>query len=272
MMKLLVMLSLLFTFTAHAQITAGEAKALQPEALNLWERRVEASSLSEALSKFEKIHEGIPEDMATLEYLARGYFLMGEFHTFDKDHKMKMFEKSKNYGMKGMSLNPEFKKLAEDKIEKAISKLTEKEVPVTFWTAASLGKWSKLNGVMASLKYKDQMLAMISRVGELKPDYFYGAVPRFWGGFYALAPGFAGGDMKKSKKNFHQAMEMAPEYLGTKVLYAETYLVEEDKEKEFKKALEEVLAAPLGPKEIHPENTLEKQKAEKLLTDIKKLF
>src|SRR5690606_9638473 len=94
----------------------------------------------------------------------------------------------------------------------------------------------------------------------------------YWGGFYAVAPGIAGGSMKKSKKNFKKAMEMAPEYLGTKVLYAELYLTEEKEKKEFKEVLLEVVGAPNGPAEIVPENMLEKKKAERLLEEIDKLF
>lgn len=271
-MKYLLTFFLLMSFQVEAQITEGEARALRPEALRLWQKRVDSSALGQALSNFEKMHEGLPQDREILLYLARGYFLMGEYHSTDKKEKMRHFEKSKDYGMKGMELNPEFKKIAKDKLDKAVEKLTAEDAPLTFWTAASLGKWSKLNGVMSSLKWKDPMLAMIRKVEEVTPDYFYGAVPRFWGSFYALAPGFVGGDMKKSKENFKKAQEVAPEYLGTQVLYAESYLVEEGEKKEFEKVLQDILLAPLGPTEIQPENSLEKQKAERLLGEKKKLF
>lgn len=241
-------------------------------ALKDWEKRDEPASLKAAIGEFEKLHEASPTDRELLVYLSRGYFLLAEYHTEKKDEKMKLFEKSKDYGFKGLEVNPEFAALRNDKIEKAITKINKEGAPLAFWTAASIGKWSKLNGIMSSLKYKDQMLALIRRVEELEPGYMYGAVPRFWGGFYALAPGFVGGDMKKSKQNFKKAMEMAPEYVATKVFYAETYLVEEDEEKEFKTVLTEVLAAPEGPKEIQPENRLEKKKAERLLKNIKELF
>lgn len=250
----------------------GLALADMAQALKHWENRDNPESLRAAITEFEKLHEASPKDRNILLYLTRSHFLMGDYHTEGKEEKMKMFEKAKNYGFQGLEVNPEFAELKNDKIEKAITKINAEGAPLAFWTAAAIGKWSKLNGIMASLKYKDQMLGMVRRVEELKPDYMYGAVPRFWGGFYALAPGFVGGDMKKSKQNFTKAMEMAPEYVATKVFYAETYLVEEDEKKEFEKVLNEVLAAPPGPKEIQPENRLEKKKAERLLSNIKELF
>jgi tetratricopeptide (TPR) repeat protein len=185
---------------------------------------------------------------------------------------MKAFEKGIAYGRGALNLNEGYKKNMSDDIEKAVSKVDESLAPVLFWTAASLGKWSKLNGIMSSIKYKSEILSMIKRLEKLRPDFFYGAVPRYWGGFYAVAPRLVGGDMDKSKKYFKKAIEAGPEYLGNKVLYAELYLVEKGDEKEFKKQLNEVLASEEGPKEVQPENFLEKQKAGRLLEKMDDLF
>ena len=273
------MLVSLFVFNvALAQVeeksdfSSAESKVMKMEALRLWQKRDDQQSLEESLSKFEHVHAANPQDLDTLIYLIRGYFTLAELHLDNKDLKMRNFEKAKSFGEKALELNPDYKKIKDDDLQGAIAKLSKKEVPPMFWMAAALGKWAKLNGVMASLKYKSQILAMIRQVEKLWPDFFHGAVPRYWGGFYAVAPRIAGGDMKKSKENFKKAMLVAPEYLGTKVLYAELYLTEEDDKKEFKKQLEEVLAASDGPAELQPENRLEKKKAEKLLEQIDKLF
>lgn len=255
-----IIFALVFCFNAYAGLT--------PEARELWKKRDTKEGLTAAL----KALEASPQDLETLTYLTRGYFLLGEYFTKDNEDKLKVFDQAKKYGDEGMSLNPEFKKLRGKDIKKAIAALTLKEIDVLYWAAASLGKWAKANGIMSSLKYKDQILAMVGRVGELNPDYFYGAVDRYLGGFYAIAPGIAGGDMGKSKKHFKAAMKKAPENLGTKVFYAEVYLTKKDKDKEFEKVLKEVLAAPLGPEEIVPENKLEKEKAQELLKRKKELF
>lgn len=275
-MKLFLLSSLLlFSFlplTAKAQINASEARAMLPEALLLWEKRADKTTLEECLFKFETIQQGLPTDIDILVYLARGYFLVGELSQ-NEGEKMRVYEKAKNFGFAGMALNPDFKKLMDKDIEKAVGTLSKKEVPSAFWTAAALGRWSKLNGVMSSLKYKEQMLAMVKKVETLDSTYMYGAVYRFWGGFYAVAPSIAGGDMKKSKANFDKVIKMYPEYIGSLTGYAELYLVEADKEKEFKKVLQQVVSMRItGPKEIEPENFLEKKKAEYLLKKTKELF
>lgn len=263
------MLKLLLALTFIFNVAVADDKV---DALRLWQKRDDQASLEQSLQKFETLLKANPTDLETLTYLTRGYFTLAELHYTNKDQKMKTFEKARQYGVQGLETNPEYKKLAKNDVEEAISKLTEREAPITFWTATSLGKWAKLNGVMSSLGKKGEILAMVKQVEKTKPDYFHGGVPRYWGGFYAVAPGIAGGDMGKSKKNFKKAMEVAPEYLGTKVLYAEVYLTKEDEKKEFKKVLEEVIAAPVGPEEIAPENNLEKKKAQRLLKDIDDLF
>lgn len=275
MLKLLLSFAILLNFStvfAQGDLLPAEAKLMRTEGIRLWQKRVNQESLEEALSKFEYVHQASPEDLEVLTYLTRGYYLLADLHLANDDLKKKTFEKAREYGEKGMATNPEYKKLAEKDIVKAIEQLTEREVSVMFWGAAALGKWAKLNGIFSSMKFKERILAMIKQTEKLNPNFFYGAVPRYWGGFYAVAPRLAGGDMKKSKKNFEKSMEMAPEYLGTKVLYAELYLTEKDEKEEFKKQLLEVIAAPNGPEQLVPENTLEKKKAEMLLEKIDKLF
>ncbi len=273
MLKLLLLFTFMMNLSwAQESFTSGETKVLKAEALRLWQKRVDQQSLEESLSKFEHVHSALPQDLETLTYLSRGYFTLAELHLTNEDLKKRNFEKARAFGEKGLALNPDYQKHASKDIEEAIEKLTEKEVTILYWSAASLGKWARLNGIMSSLKYKNQILAMIKKVEKLRPDFYYAAVPRYWGGYYALAPSIAGGDMKKSKKKFHEAMEKAPEYLGTKVLYAEFYLVKKGDKKEFKKVLTEVIAASNGPEEITPENMLEKKKAERLLEQTDDLF
>jgi tetratricopeptide (TPR) repeat protein len=279
MLKFILVLTILGSFNfGYGQVTpqkdfsTPESKLMMSEGLRLWQKRFDQQSLEEALSKFEHVYSSHPDNLLVLAYLTRGYFLLAELHHTNEDLKKRNYEKARDFGEKGMRTNEDYRKLSDKDIEKAIGKLTQSEVTIMFWAAAALGNWARLNGLMSSMKYKSQIVAMISRVEELRPDYYYGGVPRFWAAFYAVAPRIAGGDMKKSKKYFDMAMEVAPAYLGTKVLYAEVYLVEKGEKKEFKKVLEEVISSPDGPGPMMPENMLEKKKAERLLEQMDKLF
>jgi hypothetical protein len=256
-------------------LTAPELNQLQQSALAAWEARVERPRLEEALLKFEQLHKAQPDNLTTLIYLTRGHYLLADAHITEMELKKETYERAASFGEKAMATNKGFReKVAAGKsVEEGLSSLTAKEVPAIYWTAAALGKWAKASGIAAALKYKTRIKAMIERVGQLDANYFYGAVPRYWGGFYAVAPGFAGGDLKKSHENFQKSLSIAPGYLGTKVLMAEVYWTKKGNKQEFKKILSDVLNTPANIiPELTPENTLEKAKAKNLLNQMNDLF
>lgn len=275
---------LLLTGSVFAQTTAKneppvltnpESVVLKKDALELWQKRVNKETLEEALSKFELVHAANPGDLETLIYLTRGYYFLADAHLDNADLKKKNFEKAVSFGEKALATNAAFQaKLADGKdMEDIVDVLTEKEVPAIYWTAASIGKWAKAEGFFTQIKNKDRILALIKRVETLKPDYFHGAPARYWGGYYALAPSIAGGDLDKSKENFEKSIKMAPEYLGTKVLMAEVYYTKKKDKKAFEAVLREVLTSNQDKHpELGPENTMEKKKAEKLLEKMDDLF
>ena len=152
-----------------------------------------------------------------------------------------------------------------------------------YWYAANLGKWAAAKGFATRLKYKDDLKATMDHVKSLEPEFFYAATWRYFGGYEAATAGIAGGSLDKSKENFEKAIALAPNYFGTKVLYADylcTKLQKDtdgdgiaDGKKKFKELLESVIAAdPNVDPEIAAENTIEQAKAKKLLAQIDQLF
>lgn len=261
--------------TKSVELSQEEQSKLNKEAMALWKERVDTEKLKGALSVFEKIHKGNPQDLQTLIYLTRGYYFLADSHLQDMEKKKETYEKAAAFGEKAMATNEEFRKKVSSgkKVEESLDVLTSSEVPAIYWSAASLGKWAKASGIAAALKYKTRIKAMIERVEQLQPDYFYGAAPRYWGGYFAVAPSFAGGDMKKSKTNFDKSISIAPEYLGTKVLMAEVYSTKAGEKKQFESLLKEVLSSNQEKHpELGPENFWEKKKAEKLLEKKDELF
>jgi hypothetical protein len=261
--------------TKTIELSKNELATLEKNAKSLWAERASTEKLVQALGEFEKIHAAQPNDLQTLIFLTRGYYFLADAHIDDIEKKKANFEKAAAFGEKALATNEAFKqKVASGKtIEESLDVLTKKEVPAIYWTAASLGKWAKATGIAAALKYKTRIKALIERVQNLQPDYFFTAVNRYWGGFYALAPGFAGGDMNKSKINFEKSISSSPEYIGTKVLMAEVYWTKVGNKKQFEAMLRDVLNSKFdNHPEIGPENQWEKKKAEKLLKNMDELF
>jgi hypothetical protein len=261
--------------TEAVSLSAAEAQKLQTEALQLWRSRHNPESLREALAKFETLHSAAPQELAPLILLTRGNYFLAEYHISDEKEKLKTYERAAAFGEKAMATNEAFRSKVDggESVENSLDTLTVREVPAIYWTAASYGKWAKASGIATMLKYKTRIRNMVERVEKLDPNYFFGAVPRYWGGFYAVAPSFAGGDMKKSRAQFDRSIAQSPEYQGTKVLMAEVYWTKEGKKAEFQRTLREVLSSQQDSHaEVGPENIMEKKKAQQLLNKADELF
>lgn len=257
-------------------LTAAQKTQYMNDGKKLWGSRQNKADLENALTKFKAVAESDTNHYEAMVYLARGYYLLADAHLENMDEKKKNWETSVSWGEKAMITNPEFKKAVVDRKESvtdAVNQLTLAQINALYWSAASLGKWAKNSGIATTLKYKSQIKRMIERVGELNPDYFYGAVYRYWGVYYAVAPGFAGGSMEKSLENFQKSFNVANNYLGTHVLYAENYASKQGDRELFKKELDFVLKAkPESIPELLPEQILEQKKAKRMLADMENYF
>lgn len=258
-----------------ASISDEEAKFVREKAIFLWNQRQNKKDLVASLEEWKKLAGSQARDLDTLIHLSRGYYLLADAHETDKDKKIAIWEIGTSWGEQAMAMDLEFKESVAKGTapEVAAQHLSNVYTGAIYWTAANLGKWAKNSGITSALKYKNRIKSFIERVEVLSPDFFYSAPARYWGGFYAVATAFAGGDMKKSKASFEKSIKNAPMYLGTKVLMAELYYTKTAEKEAFAKILNEVLATPDDvSKDLTPENILEKAKATRLLSHINELF
>lgn len=246
------------------------------EAKTLWEKRDNKESLEQCLKLLEEVVAAEPNNYEALVYLSRGNYLLADGHYDDEKNKLNYWQVGLSYGEKALATNKDFyKKTVEEKVavEEALDTLTKNEVEAIYWTAVNLGKWSKLTGVLKAMKYKAKVQKLVKKVEELNPEFFFGAVHRYWGTYYAVAPFFAGGSLEKSLEQYTKTLQIANNYLGSHVLFAENYAVKKGDKELFKKELEFVLNADVNAvPEIRAENAIEKKKAEKLLSKMNEVF
>lgn len=269
------------TETAKAEGGPDTFESFSTQADEAWKKRDDKPSLEAALSAWEKASALKADDAATLAKLSHGYYFLADAHlrNADKELYLATFEKGVSYGERALAAaNPKFKEhvVAGGKVEDGMQYLTGAavEVEAAYWYAASLGKWARAKGFAVTLGNKDRIRAVMTRVLELdteatfgKQGFFHGAVDRYFGSFYAVAPGFAGGDMDKAKAHFEKSLAKAPYYPGTRVLYADTWATKKGDRALFDKLLAEVLAIPDEAPEgadIGPEIKVEKEKAREL--------
>ena len=111
----------------------------------------------------------------------------------------------------------------DEKVEEAIQVVGKEGLPAMYWYAVNLGKWSRAKGIAALLGNKDRVKGVLERVLALDETFFYGAPHRYFGVYWSLLP--VGRDLDKSKQHFERSLAIAPNYVGTKVLMAESYAV-----------------------------------------------
>jgi hypothetical protein len=265
------------TSTAQAPATQPP-EALIAEGDEAWKtRRGERAGVEAAIAAWEKAVALRPEDAVTLAKLSRGYYFLADAHLrASKDEYLAAFERGTAAGERSLAAgNPQFKAMVTSgkKVEEAIQTVGPESLDAMYWYATNLGKWSRAKGFATTLGNKDKIKAVMTRVLTVGPDFFHGAADRYFGVFYALAPGFAGGDLNKSKEHFEKSLAAAPNYIGTKVLMADTWATKKDDRAFFEKLLNEVLAAPddVIPG-LEPETRNEKAKAKELLEKADELF
>lgn len=248
---------------AAASIAAGDAH---------WAKRSDPNEIRAAIAAWEKAAQTDTKNVDLLVKLTRAnYFLADGFLRADDKEYLKYTDIGVKWGEKAMqAASPEFdKKMREGaKLPEAVGVIPKEGVPAMYWYATALGSWAKRKSFAVLLGQKDNVRAIMTHVLELDPNYFYGGPHRYFGVFYAVAPAFAGGDLKKSKEHFEKSLQLAPNYLGTKVRWAEELAVKEQDEATFDKLLNEVIAAPDDAiPELTPEIMVDKQKAKELLAD-----
>lgn len=254
-------------FDRQMQQEQGNEQVILAKADAAWKERGDKARLEAAIGLYEKASAVNPQNLTTLSRLARAYYFLADGHYIgEKEKQLPIYDKGAAAGERALGLDEHFRTSEDRYKKKVLITLDKKYVPAMYWTASCLGKWAKLQGFVSLLKVKGRVKALVETVSEKDPTYFYYAPDRYWGVYYAVAPGFAGGDMNKSREHFEKSIAGAPNYLGTKVLYADNWAGKKLNRKMYEKLLKEVLAVPddIIP-EITPENKAEKEKARRLL-------
>ncbi len=160
------------------------------------------------------------------------------------------------------------------KFEKAIKRTDRGDLPALFWTSFNWASWINLNrdDPMAIVDMP-RIEAMIDRVIEIDTNFYYGSAHAFKGIIAASRPKVLGGNPELSRSEFEKALAIAPDYLMTRVLYAQYYARQVQDKELFRRLLNEVLKdSDNGLKEQALANALAKRRAKILLKMEGELF
>ena len=238
------------------------------EAKTLWDNRGDKTSLQQAIGLYGKAYETAPSYDLAVRLSYAYYFLADAFE--QGEQKSKDYYKGYEWGIRALCYDPGFRQRyqAEKRgMGDAINGVPKEFAGGIFWTATCYGKWGKMRNILKQLGPAKQARKMITYLYSIDKAYYYGGPARWLGAFYAIAPGIAGGDLKKSKQYYEEAIALAPAYLATKVLMAENYYPKAKDRAGYYRALDEVLAGDASAlPEVAIEQKVEQEKANKLKT------
>jgi len=245
-----------------------------------WAKRDDPAQAKAAVDAWTKAGEIDPKNAKALSELTHAIYFYADCHLRFDEGNPDLYKSTHEQGTRAAeralsAMSPSFaeKMASGERIEEAIKVLDASAVPALYWRSSNLGRWAKLDSFATLLSYKDEIREVMEFCLDEDPHYWYQGPDRYFGVFYAVAPGFAGGDMKKSAAHFNIAIDAHPNYFGTRILMAEEWAVKEDNRPLFEELVNYVLAGdPNVIPEIAPENACEQRKAKKLMAQIDELF
>lgn len=179
------------------------------------------------IKTLEVFHHQNPKNKNYLLLLSKSYgtyafgFLENRLLQYEKENperfqvileRAKLFySRGKNYGLMLIEREDKDLRKAIDQglgpLKSALAGVGRDEVGMIFWTALSWGNYVNLTkDDVRSVSDLAIVEAMMARVLELDPGFFYGGPHLFYGVYYASRPAMLGGNPEMAKKHFEEAV------------------------------------------------------------------
>ncbi len=246
------------------------------------------------LKMLEGFYQQNPQDKTVLLLLTRSYagyaygFTENEIlaskgsdkAAYDKAvaRAKRFYTRAKEYGVELLSRNSSFAKAKEgtlDDFNASLKTFTKKDVENLFWAGFAWGNYLNFHkDSVEAVAELPRVEAVMQRVLELDPNYYYGGADLFMGALYGSRSQMLGGNPEKSKEHFERAIQVSDrKNLMAPVTMAQFYAVQVQDLALYNKLLEGVLADdPAKLPEQRLMNELAKIRAQILLDKKKEFF
>jgi predicted anti-sigma-YlaC factor YlaD len=188
-----------------------------------------------------------------------------------RDRARKLYLRAYKYGMRGLEArHAGFGAALDEDADSALQRVSRRDVPLLYWTAASRGLAISLSRnspeMIAELPLVEMM---VRRVAQLDEGFENGAVPEFLITFEAARTDIGAAEQQKlMRQYFNRAVELSKgRRAGTYVSYAENACLPAQNAAEFKAMLETALAVDADADPDHRLATLVAQRRARWLLD-----
>ena len=241
------MMSCIFVF--YLALHAFQAGGAQPPAGDpdaLYARRADLASARQAADIWQARVQHDPHDFESAWKLARARYWLGG-HANEAERRA-FLEQGIEAAREAVAIQP-------DRPEGH------------FWIAANMGALAESFGLRQGIKYRGDIRKELETVLRLDPAFQQGSADRALGRWYYKVPGLFGGSNDKSEEHLRKSLTYNPSSTASLYFLAET-LIDMKRNDEAKRALEQLLAAPIDP-DWAAEDRDFKEKAQRLLGTLK---
>jgi predicted anti-sigma-YlaC factor YlaD len=194
-----------------------------------------------------------------------------------RERARKLYIRAYRYGMRGLEVHhPGFAAALDNDADLALQRVTRRDVPLLYWTAASRGLTISLSKTSPELIAELPLVeTVVRRVAELDENFGAGAVPEFLITLEAAHSGVKPEEQQKlMRQHFERALKLSQgKRAGTYVSFAENACVPAQNKAEFQSLLEKALAVdPDADPDNRLANLVAQRRARWLLNHIDELF
>ena len=194
-----------------------------------------------------------------------------------RERARKLYIRAYRYGMRGLEVNhPGFAAALDNDADLALQRVTKRDVPLLYWTAASRGLTISLSKTSPELIAELPLVeTVVRRVAELDESFGAGAVPEFLITLEAAHSGVKPEEQQKlMRQHFERALKISQgKRAGTYVSFAENACMPAQNKAEFQSLLEKALAVdPDADLDNRLANLVAQRRARWLLNHIDELF
>jgi hypothetical protein len=196
----------------------------------------------------------------------------------EQDRAAYLSDRAKQYALKALEMTPPFNGALGKPLEvfqERLKQTDKKQVPTLFWVGNIWAGWiASSNEGAAAMADLPWVEALMEKVLELDPGFYYGGPHLFKAILLSARPEQFGGNLKKAQEHFQKALDYSQgKFLMTDVYYAEYYARQTLNRDLFVSTLKRVLetSARVEP-DLTLANTLAQRKAKKLLAQVDEFF